>query len=206
MAVLYFDYEGQNSELVQMQKGFAQMLISDLVRTNTVRIVERARLEEVIAELKLSRSNRFDASTAARVGRLLGARYLMLGSYLEFAGSLRVDARVVETETALIIGAATSKGTQSDIIGIEERLVSELEPVLGQLSERKSNTGRPVGRSTPTSKPKSMVSMTAVAAYGRALDAMDRSDRISARSELTAALQASPGFELAAVDLSRLAL
>ena len=52
VAVLYFDYTGQNEQLTVLKKGLAQMLISDLetFADNCV-IVERDRLEGRVAAL-----------------------------------------------------------------------------------------------------------------------------------------------------------
>src|SRR5262249_60638541 len=76
VAVLYFDYEGKDAEQALLRKGLAQMLISDLLGNEWIRVVERDRLQEVIAELKLQATNKMDQATAERGGELLGARHL----------------------------------------------------------------------------------------------------------------------------------
>src|SRR5215475_12839350 len=83
VAVLYFDYEGKDADLALLRKGLAQMLISDLLGTPAIRVVERDRLQEVIAELKLQATNKIDQNTAVKAGKLLGARYLVLGGYFD---------------------------------------------------------------------------------------------------------------------------
>src|SRR3954462_13189584 len=50
IGVLYFDYAGKNAELAPLSKGLAPMLISDLAAVDTVRVVERERLQAVLDE------------------------------------------------------------------------------------------------------------------------------------------------------------
>ena len=71
--MLYFDYSGKDQDLGVLRKGLAQMLISDLAGLESVRLVERDRLEEILAELKLAQSGKLDPQAAAKVGKLLGA-------------------------------------------------------------------------------------------------------------------------------------
>src|SRR5688572_16677519 len=56
VAILYFDYGGKNEELGALRKGLAQMMITDLADVQAVTVVERARLNEILDELKLGRS------------------------------------------------------------------------------------------------------------------------------------------------------
>src|ERR1700759_3401630 len=86
-AVLYFDYSGKDADMAVLKKGLAQMLISDLSALDGVRLVERDRLEEILAELKLAQSGKIDPATAAKVGKLLGARYMVLGGYFDPIGT-----------------------------------------------------------------------------------------------------------------------
>ena len=102
IAVLYFDYGGKKAELEPLREGLAQMLITDLADLPEIRVVERTRLKAVLEEHKLAASGKVDAASAARVGKLLGAHALVLGSFFDLAGTLRVDARVVEVETGKI--------------------------------------------------------------------------------------------------------
>ena len=202
VAVLYFDYEGSNAELTQLRKGFAQMLTSDLTEVESIHVVERARLQEVIQEIDLSKSAKFDPSTAARIGKLLGAGYLVLGSYFEVQGHVRFDARLVHTETGRVLKAAGVTARPEDLLDAESKLADKLRVAIESADLK---PGKKVAEARPAGK-KEPVSTKAVAAYGRALDAIDRTDKPTAQKELKEALYLSPGFKLAAADLSRLAL
>lgn len=224
VAVLYFDYEGKNHELEPLRKGLAQMLTTDLAELDSIRVVERARLEEVLAELALGRSAKVDRASASRVGKLLGARLLVLGSFFEIGGALRVDARVVDSESGRILKGAGVRGKSDDALACEATLAEKLREALGALSEgtassRVAAAARPSAPSPaataeraaprtpplPRAAPGAKVHVSALAAYGRALDALDKKDAGGARSALEAAVRISPGFRLASGDLERLA-
>jgi TolB-like protein len=227
VAVLYFDYEGKNPELEPLRKGLAQMLTTDLAELEAIQVVERARLEEVLAELALGRSSKVDRTSAARVGKLLGARLLVLGSFFEIGGALRVDARVVDAETGRVVKGAGVRGRSDDALSCEASLAEKLRDALGAIAVRPPGpattpvsakghgppragdstvSARPVrqGRASANAAPGAKVHVSALAAYGRALDALDRNDKGGARTALESAVQISPGFALAAGDLARL--
>ena len=214
VAVLYFDYEGKNPDLEPLRKGLAQMLTTDVAEVEVVRVVERARIEEILAELSLTSSARFDRSNAARLGKLLGAKLLVLGSFFELAGSIRIDARVVEVETGRVVKSVGVRGKAEDVLACEGALAEKLRVVLetfarDENSARRLGPGRAhtivdAGVRTASRAPQPKVTVSALAAYGRALDALDRRDRGGARAALEDAVRASPGFLVAAGELAKL--
>ncbi|MCA9553768.1 MAG: hypothetical protein KC933_27250, partial [Myxococcales bacterium] len=116
VAVMYFDYQGKDEEMALLRKGLAQMLISDLPAGDAYTLVERDRLQDVLDELELSKSVKVDPATAQKVGKLLGARYLVLGGYFDLMGTLRVDARVVRVETGEVVRSVGAHGKPDDFL------------------------------------------------------------------------------------------
>ncbi|UCH35630.1 MAG: hypothetical protein JSV65_04575 [Armatimonadota bacterium] len=119
-------------------KGVADMLTTALVNTRKFRVIEREKVDAVIAEQDLATSGRVDPATAAQIGKILGADYLLMGRVTEFAvetkgGSLgalgrgdlrdlslsrsvaavKLDGRLVDTTTAEILFAFTGGGHDS---------------------------------------------------------------------------------------------
>jgi len=200
VAILYFDYQGKTDELGMLRKGLAQMLVSDLAGGPSFAVVERERLEEVLAEQKLSRSASFDAATAARIGRLLGARFLVLGGFFDLAGTLRVDARVVEVETGKVVKSVGAGGTLDDFLAVEQKVSSDLRAIL----EARLPPPAAAPRRVAPPKPPARLPASTATRYSRALDAKDRGDRDAARAGLTAVLKEQPDFVLASIELDRL--
>ncbi|MCO4762419.1 MAG: hypothetical protein KC502_12990 [Myxococcales bacterium] len=208
VAVLYFDYAGKDDELAVLRKGLAQMLISDLASNPHIRLVERARLEAILAELKLSKSRKVDAKTAARIGKLLGAQYLVLGSYFSLMGSLRIDARLVAVETGRIVHSTGANGKLDEFLTIQTKVGSAmataiaagLPPVSLQKSKSRSKTSR---RRPRRRRPKRLRTRTAVR-FAKALDAKDRGDKAAATAHLKAVVKEQPAFGLARQELAML--
>jgi len=206
VAVLYFDYDGKSEELTVLRKGLTQMLVSDLSDVDGVDLVERGRLQDLLEEQDLARSKRFDKSTALRVGKLLGARFLVLGRYFDLLGTLRVDARVVEVETGRVVRGVGGSGKMDDFLAVEQKLAGDLRGVLASaLPPPPKDRPRPK-KKRPKKKakaPKRLKASTAVR-YSRALDASDRGDAAVAKKELEAVLEEQPDFTLASLDLAAL--
>jgi TolB-like protein len=205
VAILYFDYTGKTVELEQLRKGFARMLISDLATTNAFTLVERERLEEVLAELKLGQSTRIDAKSAARIGKLLGARYQVMGGYFDLGGVLRVDARVVEVETSKVLKSMGAHRRGDEFLLLEQKLAADLGAALLSVTTSGGAAPRGVTKPKASSAPPKTLDVKVAARYGRALDAKDRGDVKKARKELGEVLKEQPDFTLALKDLAALA-
>jgi curli biogenesis system outer membrane secretion channel CsgG len=65
-------------------KAVSQLLIAKLVQDGTVTVVERAAIDKVIAEQNLSNSDRADPRTAAKLGKILGADAIILGTITRY--------------------------------------------------------------------------------------------------------------------------
>jgi curli biogenesis system outer membrane secretion channel CsgG len=94
--------------------GLQQMLLTELSQNSNLRVVERSLLREVLEEQNLGASGRVDAQTAARIGRLVGARYAVAGAFME-AGAFRMDARIIDVETGEILRAQEVRGRRNDV-------------------------------------------------------------------------------------------
>jgi TolB-like protein len=197
VAVLYFDYEGKDPELAMLKKGLAQMLISDLQGSESIRVVERDRLQEVIAELKLQSTNKIDPATAVKAGKLLGARYLVLGGYFDVMKSFRADARVVEVETGKVLFSAGANGKPEDFLSLEQKLAGDLGRYFStNLPKVKAETKRP--------RPPAALKARTLMEYGKALEAIDMGDKKAAKDSLEKVVKEQPDFQLASLDLDKL--
>jgi hypothetical protein len=69
-------------------------------------VVTRDRVEEVFKEINLALGKNYDASTFSRIGRQLGARELIRGSYTiqPLGATVSIAAQLVDVETGRIIG------------------------------------------------------------------------------------------------------
>jgi curli biogenesis system outer membrane secretion channel CsgG len=65
-------------------KGISDMLVQKLVEDGKYSVIERNALDKVLGEQNFSNSDRADASTAAKIGRILGVDAIIIGSITQF--------------------------------------------------------------------------------------------------------------------------
>jgi curli biogenesis system outer membrane secretion channel CsgG len=120
--------------------GVAEMLVTALSETQKYTLIEREKLESVMQEQRLGASGAVTAQTAAKIGRLLGAQYIVTGAVTEFGvkdskigvGGLEkvlpfgggakmskntaraaIDVRAIDTTSGQIVAAAKGEGSKS---------------------------------------------------------------------------------------------
>src|ERR1700733_13294604 len=120
VAISYFDNNTDQPALAPLAKGLADMLITDLGNVSALQIVERDRLNQVLGELKLSRSRFIDPKTAQKLGRGLAAELIMAGSYTLVRDTLRIDVRVIEVQTGRIRVSEKVEGPKDELFALEK--------------------------------------------------------------------------------------
>ena len=107
---------GQDAEDFEaLRVGLQQMLLTELAMNNAARVVERSQINALIAEQDLAANGRVDANTAAQLGKLVGAKYMIFGSFNNFYGDMRIDARIVNTETSEIVKTTRVRDSAEDL-------------------------------------------------------------------------------------------
>jgi len=114
LAILDFS----NNSLIDKEKhaslsqGLAEIMITELSKVQSLKLVERQKINSLIQEMQLSQSGIVSDAAGIEVGKLLGAHFLVFGSYMiSFNNQIRVDIRIVEVETGVTIkaGEVTNK-------------------------------------------------------------------------------------------------
>lgn len=205
VAVLYFDYEGADAELSVLSKGLASMLITDMSANDGFHVVERERLQAILAELELSQSDLTDPATAVKVGKLLNAQRMVTGRYWELMGTFRIDARMFDVETSAMVCTMGASGKRADFFDIEADLADKMSTAM--LSDGSNcKVPRAGAAVVPAKQGRTLEQLdVAVAAdYSRALDAIDAGKQDEAKEILTEVVGIEPGFTLAKDELGRL--
>jgi curli biogenesis system outer membrane secretion channel CsgG len=138
IAIMDFDYGTVQNWWGQYDigKGMADQVVDALVNDGSFRVIERKKLDTVLAEQDFARSDRADPSAAkmAKVGKVLGVKYIMSGSITKFAteargGNVRVKgiglggkktkseinltARIIDATTGEILVSAKGNGVSN---------------------------------------------------------------------------------------------
>jgi TolB-like protein len=123
-AIAVFPFEGgfslgaEERTLAALSVGVQQILITELAMNTQLRIVDRSIIRDILAEQDLGASGRVDAETAARIGRTVGARYAITGSFMEVEGAFRLVGRIVDVETSEILRADQVTDRRANLYGI----------------------------------------------------------------------------------------
>jgi TolB-like protein len=111
-----------NEDYQPLETVLQDLLVTALSRSDSVAVVDRAKLNRLLRERKLALDGRSELRTAARAGKLIGANIVVLGSFTLVDGRLRVDSRAVEVETSVIRAAEQLSASPSALLQIGEQL------------------------------------------------------------------------------------
>jgi tetratricopeptide (TPR) repeat protein len=186
IAVCYFQDDTPDKSLRAFQKGLAAMVISDLAKVKSVKVVERLQLQALLSEMKLGQTGIVDATTAPRVGRLLGASTLVVGDLS--LGSIRVNASLASTANQQIQGTTTVTVDQKNFFEISPAIATDVVNMLG--IEMSAAEVAAIG--TVHTK-----NFKAFSYFGQALDALDGGDWETAKDFFDQAVREDPAFDLA---------
>lgn len=185
-----FQWTGTDARLSALAFAMADLLVTDLAQSSQLQLVERGRLGDVLREIDLAGSGRVDSATAPRVGQLLGARRLILGTLDTLPnGDLRLSARVADVESGVLEQSFDARAPLTDLLAAEKVIAFRLFDALGVTltpAER-----RAVGDAKPAA------SLDALTAYGRGVQAELSGDPRRAYDEYRRAIVMSPSFEMA---------
>jgi TolB-like protein len=179
-----------DTALAPLGYALADLLATDLARSSRVTLVERTRLGEVLRELDLAQAGRVDSATAPRVGRLVQARRLLVGTVgtLGDANTLRLGVRVADVGTGALAAAIDARAPLNDVLAAEKALAFRLLDALGVVltpAERRTIEERPTR------------DLAALLAFGRGVRRQLDGDFRGAVEEFNRARRLDPNFRQA---------
>jgi TolB-like protein len=188
-----FDVGAADTSIAPLAYGLADLLTTDLARSGKIQVVDRLRLDAVLREIRLVKSGRVDTTTAPRVGRMVQARRLVLGSLSEQGdGELAIDARIADIGSGAVRTAVSAHAPLEQILRAEKELAFRIFEQLGV-------TLSPAERSAVEQLPTR--SVTALLAYSRGVRFEAEGRYSEAAREYREALRSDPGFQPAAARL-----
>ena len=194
LAVLPLEQAAASEEFAGLGKGLAGMITSDLHHVESIDLVERERIQAVLDELALAETGFLDPETAGELGEGVGADALLVGSYSVVAGTIAIDARIVDAGSGEVRSAADSSGPVEDWVAVQKDVVAAL--VAQQ--EVSASARRKMMVETPTE------SFEALTSWSEGLALADAGKLDEARAAYAAALKADPEFAQAQAELAEL--
>jgi TolB-like protein len=209
VAVLPFENGGSYGQAKEnyeaLQVGLAQTMLTELAVNPGLRVVDRQAIQKLIAEQDLGASGRVDAATAAKIGKLVGAKYMISGGFMELNGEFKIVAHMINTETSEVFNAQTVTDKREKLFSLITEITGKLArganlPALPRQSAGAAPGaapgGAPAARGTPSTE--------ALTFYSRALVYADRGDKTKATELFNRAIAAFPNYTAAQEGLRQL--
>lgn len=199
IAVLPFDnggsYGQDKENFDALQVGLQQMLITEFAQNGQLRIVERGRIKDLLAEQDLGAGGRVDQNTAAKIGKLVGAKYVVLGGFIDFYGDFRIDARIVNVETSELVKTVKEQDKREKLYGLVVTLAGDVTKGVNLPALPRQAMEQRESRQVPTE---------ALQLYSRALLYADRGDSQRAADLFNQAIKVFPEYTEAQEGLKQL--
>ena len=156
VAILAFEGRG----ISEMEAAtLTDRLMSEMVNTDAVIMVERNQMEEILQEQGFQQSGCTTAECAAEVGALLGVQNMVSGSFGKLGNTYTIDSKMFSVETGATIRSVskTYKGEVDGLLSVIEVVAWELVGLTppADLLARAGGTPEPVEPPKEPRKPMS---------------------------------------------------
>lgn len=126
MAIIDFNNNSITSDQAQLEplgRGLPSLMINHFNGSTNLKVIERERLQWLLAELDLQQSGRVDQETAVRAGKLLGATTVLLGDFMKMnRRSMVINVRLVKVETGEVLITDQVEGRPDRFYDLAEEL------------------------------------------------------------------------------------
>ena len=116
IAVVDFtDLQGSSSG--ELGKYIAEQLTVNMVMgKRDFSMLDRANLKSILAEHKLTAMGLIDPENAKKLGQFAGVDALILGTIVPKGNDISLTAKIITTDTAVVIGAARAQFKSDDVV------------------------------------------------------------------------------------------
>jgi TolB-like protein len=196
LAVLPFGNKTGLAENDPLRKGMALLLTTDLSTLPGLQVVERIRLQALVDEIELGTTGLVAPGTEPRVGRILGAQWIVGGDLSGGrAALLKAESRVLDVPKSDLIGQPEASGPMEELFRIEKDLL------FGVIALLKIEI--PPEQATRLRKPCSTKTGALLALF-RGIDESDRGNYEKSAEHYAQAIKEDPGVCVAAEALKEL--
>lgn len=132
LTVAVFDFESKDEAVRDLGPKVATIVSAVLSANPSVITVERAELDKALGEQELGLSGTVSSETAAKVGKLTGAKVLVTGRVFKADKNLMVVAKVIGTETSRVYGEMVQGGPNASIADLATELAKKVGAIVGE--------------------------------------------------------------------------
>lgn len=129
VAVPPLRFSGTDDLFAPLERGIAELIITDLSHSSQLTLVERDRMQALSDEIQLG--ERADAASAVRAGQLMQAGRLVSGAIIQSGDQLTLTSSVVEVATSEISAPAQVTNGLDALFASQKQLVFRIFDQLG---------------------------------------------------------------------------
>jgi tetratricopeptide (TPR) repeat protein/TolB-like protein len=189
VAVLGFKNLGSDKNQNWLSTALSEMLTTELAAGDKLRTVPGENVARAKADLAIPDAESLAAETLSKVHSILGTNLVVLGSYLDLDGQIRVDVRVQDASAGETVTKFSQVGTEAQLFDLVRHLGETLrnECGAGEVTPEQATSLR-------ASKP---VNTEAAKLYAEGLGKFRSFDTMQARDLLTQAVGKDPAYAVA---------
>lgn len=189
VAVVGFKNLSGRAEIAWLSTALSEMLTTELAAGERLRTIPGENVARMKSDLSLGETESFGKETLARIRTNLGTDVIVLGSYLDLAGQIRLDLRIQDAWAGETMVTLAEEGSESELFDLVERAGARLRTKLG------------VGAVSPVDAKSVRASLPAkpeaARLYADGLARLRRFDTVAARTLFQRAAGADPSFAMA---------
>lgn len=186
---------GQNQQtFLALELGIPALLAEQLAGSPALQVIDHARVRTLLASADLGEHDWVDAGTAAKLGTAAGARYVVVGTFTDYFGRVRIDARLIDATNGEILSVVRNE----DPARQDRQNLDRIIRLIGDKVVRAAGLPPLPADSTPP------IPTPAITSFSRALLSEQRGDSAAAIRFYQQALQSAPEFSQARSGLQRL--
>ncbi len=194
VAIMGFKNLSGRADTAWLSTAFSEMLATELGAGEQLRMVPRETVARTRIDLGLLDAENVPISALERVRKNLGSGLVLVGSYLDGGGTVRLDVRLQDTSTEETVATASETGAEAHVAELASRTGMRLRERLG-LSSISGVEAQQIQAALPTNP-------EAIRFYYQGLESLQAMDALAGRDLLQRALAAEPSYPLAHAALA----
>ena len=133
LGILPFDDHANLPGLIWLRQGLPDMLTTDLAVWPGIEVVSRSLLGEILREQWLQHRGTSDPSSTVKIGKLVGTRYLLKGSFYVVKDQLFLEAHLLDVERGTVVRTMRTSGGLTTIPTMEHTLAQQIGENFGKI-------------------------------------------------------------------------
>jgi TolB-like protein len=122
IAVLPFQFNSADEKYTWISKGVPDALTTELAGKISYQFIENLQRDKVLEEINFQQTKYVDEASAVRIGKLLGAQQVIVGSCQLLNNEMEINSRLIDVETGTIMKKAQVRGEIKNVFQLQKEL------------------------------------------------------------------------------------